>query len=63
MRLKPRTWDRHQWEQVFWILMIVPTLLWFKESVMWVAFMSLYANWKTADGAHEAHEARISSGR
>jgi hypothetical protein len=49
-----REWDRHQWERWFWVLMIIPTLVWWKESVLWVAMMSLYANWKTADGAHEA---------
>lgn len=27
-----------------WILMGIPTVLWWKESVLWVAIMSLYAN-------------------
>jgi hypothetical protein len=27
-----------------WALMLVPTLLWWSESVLWVAAMSLYAN-------------------
>lgn len=53
-----KNYDRHKWEAFFWLLMIIPTLIWFKESVLWVALMSLYANWKTADGAHEAREAR-----
>lgn len=58
MRARLKGWDRHQWERTFWLLMIVPTLLWLKDSVLWVALMSLYANWKTADGAHEAKEAQ-----
>jgi hypothetical protein len=29
--------------------MSIPTLLWLKGSVLWVALMSLYPNWKTAD--------------
>lgn len=53
-----RSRDHHQLEKYFWVLMIVPTLLWWKDSVLWVACMSLYANWKTADGAHEAREAQ-----
>jgi hypothetical protein len=27
-----------------WALMLIPTLLWWKSSVLWVAAMSLYAN-------------------
>lgn len=29
---------------VLWSLLLVPTLLWWRESVLWVAVMSLYAN-------------------
>lgn len=28
---------------ILWILLIIPTLLWWRESILWVAFMSLYA--------------------
>lgn len=34
--------------------MIVPTLLWWKESVLWVALMSLYANIEASAAAREA---------
>lgn len=27
-----------------WSLAAIPTLLWWRESILWVAFMSLYAN-------------------
>ena len=27
-----------------WALLLVPTLLWWKASILWVASMSLYAN-------------------
>lgn len=27
-----------------WALLLVPTLLWWKQSVLWVSVMSLYAN-------------------
>ena len=27
-----------------WAIAVVPTLLWWRESILWVAFMSLYAN-------------------
>lgn len=29
---------------VLWALLAVPTLLWWRESVLWVALMSLWAN-------------------
>lgn len=48
----------HLWEAMLWVALIVPTLLWWKESVLWVALMSLYANYKTAIGAHEGRQAR-----
>lgn len=27
-----------------WALLLIPTLLWWKESILWIAGMSLYAN-------------------
>lgn len=27
-----------------WVLLLVPTLLWWRESVLWVATISVYAN-------------------
>lgn len=27
-----------------WILMIIPTLIWWSESVLWIALMSVWAN-------------------
>jgi hypothetical protein len=29
---------------IVWFLAIVPTLIWWKESVLWVALMSCWAN-------------------
>lgn len=29
---------------LLWVLLAVPTLLWWRDSVAWVALMSLYAN-------------------
>lgn len=28
---------------ILWTLLIVPTLIWWKESILWVALMSVYA--------------------
>jgi hypothetical protein len=40
---------------VAWVLAIVPTLLWWKESILWIALMSVWANvaghWSAFDAA------------
>lgn len=45
-------------EAYAWIALAVPTIIWWKESVLWVAIMSLYANAKTSHGAHKAEKAK-----
>lgn len=43
-----------------WIVLLVPTVLWWRESVVWLVFMSWYANfvghWST-QSAEKAKEA------
>jgi hypothetical protein len=34
--------------------MVIPTLLWWSESVLWVSILSLYANIEASASAHEA---------
>lgn len=34
----------HKIALIFWVAMIVPTLIWWKDSILWLAIMSLYAN-------------------
>lgn len=40
---------------LIWIALLVPTLAWWKDSILWVAAMSLYANvaahWSAYQGA------------
>lgn len=50
--------NHHLYEAITWCVLAVPTLLWLRDSVLWVAMMSLYANYKTAIGAHEGRQAR-----
>lgn len=45
-------------EAYAWILLGIPTVIWWKESVLWVALMSIYANFKTSHGAHKAEKAK-----
>lgn len=46
--------NRHKILMWFWIAMIPVTLIWLKESVLWVALMSLYANIESSAAANEA---------
>ncbi len=39
---------------VVWIALIIPTLIWWRESILWVSFMSLYAIIMTHWTAHQA---------
>jgi hypothetical protein len=50
--------NHHLWEAWFWVLLVVPAVLWWKESILFVILVSLYANYKTAIGAHEGRQAR-----
>lgn len=34
----------HAAMMVLWALLLIPTLFWWKTSILWVASMSLYAN-------------------
>lgn len=42
---------------VVWALLAVPTLLWWKDSILWVAFCSIYANAGFHWGAWQATRA------
>lgn len=41
-----------------WVLLIIPTLLFWRESILWIAFMSLYAIITSHWGAYEAAKAK-----
>ena len=45
---------RHLVLAAVWVLLIIPTLLWWSNSILWVAFMSLYANVAGHWSAYEA---------
>lgn len=43
-----------------WIILTIPTVLWWKESILWVAMMSIWANvaahWSAFQAAHAEQE-------
>lgn len=58
--VRPRLWSRvHIVLTVVWICAIPPTLLWWRESVLWVALMSLWANIASHFAAWQASRAEM----
>lgn len=53
--------NNHRIQGYLWIGLGIPTLLWWKDSILWVALMSLYANAETSFGAHDAQRAKEES--
>lgn len=48
---------RYRIEKWFWVVMILPTVLWLRDSVLWVALLSIYALVISSAAAEEAAEA------
>lgn len=45
---------------ILWALAAIPTLLWWRDSILWVAFMSLWANVASHWAAYQASRAEES---
>jgi len=57
---RPRNWARvHLVLTAAWMLAIMPTLLWWRDSVLWVAMMSLWANIASHFAAWQASRAEM----
>jgi hypothetical protein len=63
MSLK-QTWheNHHLYEAYLWVALVIPAVIWWKESILFVILVSLYANYKTAISAHEGRKGRLESG-
>jgi hypothetical protein len=62
MDRSPDWWLRfHASAMGVWALALIPTVLWWKESILWVAFMSLYANFVGHWSAYQAVRAERTS--
>lgn len=40
-----------------WGLLLIPSLLWWKDAIFWVVLMSWWANFETSFGAYQASRA------
>ena len=45
----------HLTATLIWLSLIVPTVLWWKESILWVALMSIWANVAAHAAAWQSH--------
>ena len=55
MRIKHST--RHKTLTLVWVLLLIPSFLFWRESLLWVIFMSAYANIAGHWSAYEAAKA------
>lgn len=53
-KLPPYKERPHLYKKWLWVLLAVPTVLWWSDSILWVLIISIYANIETSDGADEA---------
>ena len=52
-----RVWDvRHLLMAGLWALLAIPTVLWWKDAIVWVALMSIYANVEASVAAYNAQK-------
>jgi hypothetical protein len=52
----------HLIAMLVWAALALPTILWWNQSILWVAFMSLYANFVGHMGAFDAARAEAAAG-
>jgi hypothetical protein len=47
----------HFWLTAAWVMLIIPTVVWWSHSILWVLLMSIWANAATHWGAWQAARA------
>ena len=61
--LSAEAWKKiHGIATVLWLLAIIPSLIWWRESVPWLVFMSVWANVGAHFGAWQAARAEDNNG-
>lgn len=48
--------NNHKVQGFIWMGLGIPTVLWWKDSILWVALMSIYANVESSFSAHESRD-------
>lgn len=53
------TTDFHKWATIVWILLLIPSVLFWSEAIMWVVLMSVWANIAGHWSAYQASRAEL----
>jgi len=65
--LRSRLSDPQVWVRIYsiiaaaWVLLMIPSLLWWKDSLLWVIAMSCYANFAGSMASLQAARADVNS--
>jgi len=65
--LRSRLSDPRVWVRIYsiiaaaWVLLMIPSLLWWKDSLLWVIAMSCYANFAGSMASLQAARADVNS--
>lgn len=51
----------HMFATAVWLVLTIPTLLWWRETILWVALMSVWANVASHFGAWQAARAEVAA--
>lgn len=52
-----KIWEKRHLILAFaWVLLAIPTILWWKDAIVWVALMSIYANAESSLAAYNAQK-------
>lgn len=58
----PKVWRHvHATLTFLWLLAVIPSLIWWKDSVPWIVFMSVWANVASSIGSWQAARAEDSN--
>lgn len=53
------TTEFHKWATIVWIILLVPSVLWWNQAILWVVLMSVWANIAGHWSAYQASRAEL----
>jgi hypothetical protein len=53
------TTEFHKWATIVWIALLIPSVLWWSNAIMWVVLMSVWANIAGHWSAYQASRAEL----
>lgn len=53
------TTEFHKWATIAWIILIIPSVLWWNQAIIWVVLMSVWANIAGHWSAYQASRAEL----